>query len=91
MAHKKQKLLKTEANLTTGDINILVRRYEHQIDEFGEEVQVYNDWRGVIKYGDVEALRDYLTETQIEGVKQMWARITPPEQDNEENIEGVNA
>lgn len=91
MAHKKQKLLKIEANLTTGDVNILVRRYEHQIDQFGEEVQVSIDWRGVIKHGDVEALKDYLTETQIEGVKEMWAKITPPEQDNEENTEGINA
>lgn len=91
MAHKKQKLRETKADLITGNINILVRRYEHQIDEFGEEVQVSKNWRAVIKHGDVEALQPYLTETQIEGVKQMWAKITPPQQDNEENIEGVNA
>jgi hypothetical protein len=82
MAHEKEKLLKTEADLVTGNINILVRRYEHQIDEFGEEIQVSENWRAVIKHGDVEALQPYLTETQIAGVQEMWAKITPPEEDN---------
>jgi hypothetical protein len=82
MAHKKEKLLETKADLATGNINILVRRYEHQIDEFGEEIQVPKNWRAVIGHGDVEALQPYLTETQIAGVQEMWAKITPPEEDN---------
>lgn len=83
MTHKKEKLLETKADLATGNINILVRRYEHQIDEFGEEIQVSNNWRAVIAHGDVEALEPYLTETQIAGVQEMWASITPPEEDND--------
>lgn len=88
MAHQKDKLTQATTDFRTGDISILVKRYVHEIDEFGEEIQVAKNWRVVVKHGDVEALRPYLTEKQIEGVQEGWAKITPPEEEDEGNING---